>query len=781
MMKLRNSFIFIVIALILSLGCDNGGVVDSPDSILTLGHGVYYGSDGKPFVPDTEFTLMLQEKYIEELSNLRQAKQLPVSNISKLIYELVPDPVIANALFLDWLIENTKPENEAVITLHNSALRWDYISRFKPDLMPKNNRFGKGVDPAVARKLEDAGISVYYLTNSGGSKYISECRAAGVPIPPAMYTSAWKNEGVFANEFISGSSQADLWSYSSTSPSGVCLSLPRYESIGGGAFSNEASLFGLICLGIQSSKACFWDNPRGVTFTKGDPVEITDLVGGVDLVANGQGTCSDCHSGENPYVVHPEKSAFASLPSLQPLAWYAPLVDASWPQNPGPTNLLSGVASTGKCDSCHRVGSAGRFPELSQQLSGYCGVVLEIAKGTSTKATMPPFGLARNDFLPHITALEKACKAPSTSGEIVGTGGLGDDPGFISPPIVIDPLYGCATQVAVRGGILDAKIRLSINSIEVAAVNVRDPDMETLNVPDLTVGDVVTATQEHGGTTSANSIAITVRDHQVDFPAGLPAPDIDPGLIYECGNSVAVRHVPGAKITVYSNGSDPRSRSTSTGWSAITPDTNPFSIGDTFTAEISLCEDTSPLSTGQSAVAEPSTIPAPTFNPPAIFAGQELVTVETLLNGSKTTVAEANFGVLSSFSTPISWYPNYDVATKLNRPLSTGDQLLASQTLCSSGPEIVTPRAQDCQELPPPRIRTPIVGETYVVVIDKIPGARIHVYDAANIEIGDGSGNIITLSRTLVAGDVVTVVQQVGECTSQNGYQVSVVGKPSEK
>ena len=102
---------------------------------------------------------------------------------------------------------------------------------------------------------------------------------------------------------------------------------------------------------------------------------------------NGQGTCSDCHAGENPYIVHPEKAPFIGLSnSIASTGWHQPLVDASWPQNPGPTNLLDAVTSTRTCDGCHTSGSAGRFPELSTELRGYCSAVLSSA----VRETMPP-------------------------------------------------------------------------------------------------------------------------------------------------------------------------------------------------------------------------------------------------------------------------------------------------------------------------------------------------------------------------------------------------------
>jgi|GEM_PF-1734529 len=750
------------------------------DPILAVGHGAFVGPDGKELVPSAQFIESAQKYYIDTLRKNAQVRREEINLTDNVIQEtqnlissLVEDKILANALFIDWLIEKVRPNNIAHLTSVNNALRWHYVLKIQrePILPTAQHGWTKGIKPEIADELEGAGISVFYITNAGGAQYIEECRKAGVPIPPPMFSSAWNFEGTVDKEFLSEDGQTDLWSYTSESPAGVCLSLPRYFE---GSGFNEAELFGLICLGTQTNKACFWDNPRGKFFARNVEVDISEFVGGVDLVANGQGVCSDCHAGENPYVVHPEKPPFAPPPSLLPSGWYDPLVDASWPQNPGPTNLLDAVASPQKCDSCHRVGLAGRFPEVSTQLPGYCGVVLATAIGSSSKSTMPPFGANKSLFTAHINALQAACGAPPSGGGVVVEVDLPDDKSFVSPPIVIDPLYQCATQVAVRGAILDAKLNLHINGALVGTVIARNPNHEEFNVPDLVAGDVVTATQEFNGVLSGASTPVTVGDHTVDFPGGLPAPEIDPTLIYECAETIAVRHVPGAKITVYSNGGDPSSRSTSIGWSVIFPGKHPFVVGDSFTAEASLCDDVSPPSAPQSAVAAPTTLPAPTFNPATVYAGQELVTVESLTHGSRTSIAEASFGPIGDFTTPVSWFPDYDVATKMGSPLSAGDQLIASQTLCSEGPKTETPRAEDCEALPAPRIRHPLVGDNYVVVTDAVPGARIRVYDGGGNELGDGSGTVIMLNRAITGADTITVVQQLGECTSSTGYRVSV-------
>ncbi len=752
------------------------------DPILAVGHGAFIGADGKEVRPNRDFIQSAQQHYISTILKSAATGDTPkrlddarIQQIRKLIYDRVKDNILANGIFLDWLIEEGQPEDSARLTIYGNALRWYYYLHILDNRRPEENTWHKGLDPETADELDRNGVptTVYLKTTAGGAEYRGECREAGVPVPDAMFSAEWALQGTFDNEFISTSSQAELWLFESTSPQGACLALPRYPASGGG-FSNEAELLGIICLGTVTNKTCFFDNPRGRTFTRGVEVSINEFVGGADLVANGQGVCSDCHAGENPYVVHPEKPAFAGLPNLQPSGWPDPLVVASWPQNPGPTNLLDAVSSTGQCDSCHRVGSAGRFPEVSTELPGYCNVVLATAIGTSPRRTMPPFGMDRSLFTAHINALVDACGDPPTGGGVVVEVDVPDDPGFISPPIIVDPCYQCAEQVAVRGAILDAKLELSINGTAVGSRIVRSIYREDFNTPPLVAGDILTATQEFGGVVSAPSVPVTVRDHTVDYPSGIPTPEVDPVLIHECGDIIAVRHIPGARITVFTNGTVPSSRSTSTDWSAVFPGKRPFDVGDAFTAQAELCGDVSPTSPAATAIAAPTSLPAPTLDPATVFAGQELVAIENITHGARVSLTEASFGPVGDFTWPVSWFPDYDVASQIGGPLSAGDQLITIQKLCTEGPRSQTPPAVGCDELPAPRIRHPRVGDVFVVVTESVPGARIRVYDATGDELGDGAGTVIALKRAITGADTLTIVQQLGECTSSTGYVVSV-------
>jgi hypothetical protein len=65
-------------------------------------------------------------------------------------------------------------------------------------------------------------------------------------------------------------------------------------------------------------------------------------------------------------------------------------------------------------------------------------------------------------------------------------------------------------------------------------------------------------------------------------------------------------------------------------------------------------------------------------------------------------------------------------------------------------------------------------------VTQAVPGARIHVYDANGVELGDGSGTIIILRRALTGSDTITVMQQVGRCISKAGYRLGARNSSSK-
>lgn len=744
-----------------------------------VAHGLFFDVDGNEVAPDEAAIRATQDGLIAELESGDGARW---EKTRALIFDLVQDEVVAHGLYLDVLLSDLDAVHEGRVAAVANGLRWHYLLEIRKEKAPVvGERWTRGVPEDVTARLEGAGVPVALVVGSGGEEYSKACEAAGVPVPDVMFGPGWKDRGEVVGEFLE-TGQTMLLTWETAEPDGICLALPRYSS----ASDGTANVFGVICLGRQSSAACFWDNPTGNQFQRDVQIPFSQFVGGVDLVANGQGECTDCHAGENPFVVHPEKKAFADIlaeTSLMPLSWHEPLVDAIWKQNPGPTTVLDAVSSDGRCDSCHRAGFAGRFPAINQSFGGYCRTILDNAVRElppGGKGTMPPFGADQSEFSAHIDALQDLCDLPDPSGTVVDTD-VADDPSLISPPKVIDPIYACSEVVGITASVLHAKVTVYVNGSAVSTREAFSPSMETFSVPALVVGDVIEADQIVDGVASVRSPAVIVRDHKLDYPAGLPAPQIAPPIVHECASTIAVAHVPGAKFTVYTNGADPRVNWGSPGGYTVGyPSGAPFAVGDTFTAELELCADGSPLSDKVEAKASPSSLPAPSFSPPQLYVGQELIGLSSLVHGADTTVFESgtpgDLGRTGSW--PVTWYPDFYLPAGLGRPLALGDVLFAQQTLCFPSPPNGTGETGDCTQLPPPLIATPWEGQTWVSVTDSVPGARIRVYDATNVELGDGSGTVVLLSRALTGSDVLTVTQSLqGKCNNGQGYQVGVQGK----
>jgi hypothetical protein len=202
----------------------------------------------------------------------------------------------------------------------------------------------------------------------------------------------------------------------------------------------EIKLDGAICLGQLSSKVCIWDNQmpiansdgttdvQGFDFAPGEeiPIGVSDLkidpkgryqAGGAEIENGTGGVCTNCHAGENPYIIHPGVDLGSGLlmsklnrPPLNLPTFssnrYDPLVGASWPQN---NNSMLEKLVPDACSSCHdKDGPAGRFPLLSTDIKdGYCGIL-----ALALEKTMPPRspGSLKDD--PAIKGFVKYCDSP---------------------------------------------------------------------------------------------------------------------------------------------------------------------------------------------------------------------------------------------------------------------------------------------------------------------------------------------------------------------------------
>jgi hypothetical protein len=95
---------------------------------------------------------------------------------------------------------------------------------------------------------------------------------------------------------------------------------------------------------------------------------------------------------------------------------------------------------------------------------------------------------------------------------------------FLSPPVVREPLYQCATAIVVDDFEQLATLDIERNGSVVLAgdpAGFPQPQGALIPIaPPLVAGDVIRARQKAGAMTSPWSAAVTVRDHTQDFPDG---------------------------------------------------------------------------------------------------------------------------------------------------------------------------------------------------------------------------------------------------------------------
>jgi hypothetical protein len=523
-----------------------------------------------------------------------------------------------------------------------------------------------------------------------------------------------------------------------------------------------------------------------------------DFVGGADLVANNQGVCSDCHSGENPFVVHPEKAAFEKLrlndvrrDLMMPNGgWYKPIIPNRWPSNPGPTNRLSG-RSGASCTECHKL------PEMSNQTPGYCGVRFQATR--RPYESMPlrlgdnsfAYILRRNTYYSHVLATDEFCGEAPASGVTVYVGLVGgaavpDDPSVLSPPTIRRRLYNCTRTVLVEGVIPRGAVELFRNGASHGTGTAGSDGVVafSLSTP-LAAGESVWATQEVGGTTSAPS--------QTEYVVGYPNPTLpEPRIttpLYACADLVGVHtNENGVVANVIHNGSLATgvSRSVAGTFDAFgAPLPGPWQDNDLFEVTTDLCGLQGKRVEAR-AVALPSSLRSGVFWQPKpgqgseVFEGQEYLIVQGLDNGAFARVSLS--GLPTFIGETTSDAEGSDVAiylptSGLGRRAQIGDEFEAQASFrCGGsplGPTIQSGAVLPCSALPAPEIARPVEGERFVTITQAVPGARIRVYRGTT-EIGDGAAPRVNLAppNVFAASETITVVQQVGSCTGTQGFAI---------
>lgn len=304
-----------------------------------------------------------------------------------------------------------------------------------------------GVDPTTKESFADKARREWEGSNRGkavpppsdavptnASKYMKECAAAGVPLPPKWGDPRWVKKGNVPPDKVMASKLPTTEVWVSKSPKGICYALPRIDDTG------TIRLLGQICQG-DNGKTCFWDNKN--FFDGKTPVPVFN---GLDpaMIAGGdklQENCTKCHRGDNAFIMHPGTPLQASPTDpcekndvsdqngrpTQPKGTYQPIGRGPLPGDPnsgGFNNPGSTKLPLGPCVACHDL------PELNK---AYCGTVLGLpppapppsptpaqTKGVIGKKTMPPpNGAGQSDpgYAKDIATLTKACSDPKLPAE----------------------------------------------------------------------------------------------------------------------------------------------------------------------------------------------------------------------------------------------------------------------------------------------------------------------------------------------------------------------------
>lgn len=401
------------------------------EPIAAVGHGGFFNHEGKQIALTLDYVTHAQKWYEKALyKGLAEKQQYEYAEMEReLFMDLQASPqdqLILRNYLLSWAAENQQnTKKNSRIASKLSALRSALLMPLADEgnLKIVKRNFLHKISPEVLERIKKMfdrdkdEIEVFKITTNKGQAYINECQEAGVPIPPPINQmdptglAGWRSEGFIpqSQQFIVGT-PAELRSYRSLMPEGMCYSLPRYTN----NTLSTISLDGVICMGKRTSNVCFWDNqwtqggsvvsfltsageivPIGVPSTPGGKYQA----GGAEIEFGPGGVCTDCHAGENPYIVHPNSvlrgttkweslgEPAGDLPTFA-VNRYVPLVGASWPQN---TASLAAAAPKfpATCKGCHVKGGAGRLPHLSNQIPSYCYTILRQA-GQRTMPTFAP-------------------------------------------------------------------------------------------------------------------------------------------------------------------------------------------------------------------------------------------------------------------------------------------------------------------------------------------------------------------------------------------------------
>lgn len=338
-------------------------------------HGMLLDSDLKPIELDAKTVDQIQGSMIREL--MKESDEATRKSVGVMIDELsmadklgfdANDRRLLNDAIIATLLENApKPARDRYEWRYRLVRSWSPVSKASP----------QALEWLQQRKIDFEDL----ILEGGRPDYLAECRANRVPIPPDWPSPQWgESLGTLPRAFVASGYTAELYAYQDPAVPGVCLALPRKAG-------SSIQALGIICQGDERGKACFWDNIDSATGARlqGEDLRlsIANLQNGSSLAEN----CTNCHRGDNAFLVHPEDPPFREALTrfdLAPRARYSPIGQSHW-SNPGPLYFPTPQLPSRTCAECHEI------PEPHSSGDPYCRVLQQASMQTMPRGG-PPVG-----------------------------------------------------------------------------------------------------------------------------------------------------------------------------------------------------------------------------------------------------------------------------------------------------------------------------------------------------------------------------------------------------
>lgn len=348
---------------------------------------------------------------------------------------------------------------------------------------------------------------------------------------------------------------------------------------------------------------------------------------------------------------------------------------------------------------------------------------------------------------------------------------LSDDPKLLSPPVVVGPVYACATAIVIQNGVPGATVEIEVNGASVASALVGAvlPYGMTVSLPvALVQNDEVRARQSTASAMSDWSPSATAGDHTQDYPAGPPRPEIFPLPLLACGVRTGVGNlIPGGNVWVTASGVEVGRVDGCGNPQGI--DVSPsFTLGERVRAWYELCADPSPPSVEQIVAPTPAPLPAPVVDQQ--YGGATEIDISGISNGAKISV-ERNGAVVGTWG---CWGGSIRIGG-FAPALASGDNIVATQVLCPGDPPSPpgTGIVAACADLPAPGVGPIQGGDQEVFFTGYAAGATLSVWLNGSL-VGRGGGPVVPLMTTVAFGDTVVAAQDLPGCIGQRALQIGV-------